>query len=90
MTDLSRLDTTNHKPLDGIEHRMIVLCGRLRFNHVLETMSDQAPQIQKVVAETTAGLDSKLEALDGGGWRVKSHSLTIHNGLIIITFLVER
>jgi hypothetical protein len=72
------------------DSRMIVLAKRLRFQGLLETMTDQTPEIRKVVDEITSELPQELAKLDGDGWHVTSHSVTIYNGLVIATFYVSR
>jgi hypothetical protein len=77
------------KPL---EYRMIVLCRRLRIPGVLQTMGDQIPEIQGALAGIVEEeLAQALASLgDGGGWSVHSHSVTVHNGLLIASFLACR
>lgn len=73
-----------------LEFNMLVLTRRLRVPGVLETMNDQAPEIRSVMEKIAADLGPELARLDGGGWTVNSHSVAIHNGLVIATFLVSR
>ncbi len=74
------------------EYRMIVLSRRLRIPGLLQTMADQLPEIRHALKGLVAEeLSPAIAALDGGGnWAVHSHSVTVHNGLLIATFLVFR
>lgn len=69
---------------------MILLTQRLKMPGILDTMSDQAPALRAAMAKIMEDLPSRIAALDGDGWEVRSHSMTIHSGLMIATFLVER
>lgn len=77
---------------DGVEteYRMLVLTRRLKMPGLLETMADQAPEVQRVMAKIEERLGPSIAELDGGGWGVTSHSVTVHNGLVIATFLLHR
>lgn len=72
------------------EFRMITLSKRLRIQGVLDTMTDQAPEIRKAIDEIAADLGPELSKLDGEGWQVTSHSVTIYNGLVIASYFVTR
>jgi len=76
----------------GVEYRMIVLSRRLRIPGVLQTMSDQVPEIRGALdGLVSEDLGPALTGLDEiGGWGVHSHSVTVHNGLLIATFLAVR
>ena len=71
-------------------YRMLVLTRRLKLPGLLETMTDQAPEIQRTMGKIEADLSENLVTLDGGGWEVISHSVTIHNGLVIASFVLNR
>lgn len=72
------------------EYRMLVLTRRLKMPGLLETMTDQAPEVRRVIAKIEEDLGPSISALDGGGWEITSHSLTVYNGLVIATFLLHR
>ncbi|MEW6567340.1 MAG: hypothetical protein AB1449_04065 [Chloroflexota bacterium] len=72
------------------EFNMLVLTRRLRVPGVLETLNDMAPEIRTVMAKITADLGKELNSFQGGGWKINSHSVTIHSGLVIATFLLSR
>lgn len=77
---------------DQHDYRMIVLSRRLRVPGLLETMADQLPEIRHALKGLVSEeLGPAIAALDGGAnWAVHSHSVTVHNGLLIATFLVFR
>jgi hypothetical protein len=74
------------------DYRMIVLSRRLRIPGVLQTLVDQVPEIRSALdALVSEELGPAMANLDAGGnWTVHSHSVTVHNGLLIATFLVYR
>jgi hypothetical protein len=72
------------------DFHMIVLTKRLRVQGVLDTMADQAPEIRKSLAELADDLRRELANLDGEGWQVTSHAMTIYNGLIVASFYLTR
>jgi hypothetical protein len=72
------------------QYRMIVLTQRLKLPGIMDTMSDQAPLIQAELAHIMERLPGEIDALDGHGWGPISHSVTIHSGLLIATFLMRR
>jgi hypothetical protein len=75
---------------DHHDFKMIVLTRRLKMPGIMDTMSDQAPLIRAAMGEIMAQLPAKIDALGGQGWMLASHSVTIHSGLLIVTFLVTR
>lgn len=72
------------------EYRILCLTRRLKVPGLLETMTDQAPEVRRVMAQIEGDLAPSITALDGGGWEVKSHSVAVYNGLVIATFLLHR
>lgn len=73
-----------------VEYRVLCLTRRLKMPGLLETMTDQAPEVRRVMAQIEEDLAPSIAALDGGGWEVISHSITVYNGLVIATFLLRR
>ncbi len=71
-------------------YRMLVLTHRLKMPGLVETMTDQAPEIRRVMAEIEKDLGPAMEALEGGPWEVNSHDVSIYNGLVIASFLLHR
>ena len=72
------------------EYRMLVLTRRLKLPGLLETMTDQAPEVARVMAKIEGDLAPAIESLEDGPWTVNSHSVSIYNGLIIASFLLRR
>jgi hypothetical protein len=74
------------------EYRMVVLSRRLRIPGLLESLSDQVPEIRTALdGLVTEELGPALAELNGHGhWAVHSHSVTVHNGLLLASFLVFR
>ncbi len=72
------------------ERKMVVITRRLKLPGILDTMSDQIPEVLDAVGKIMARLPDELDRLEGDDWRVVSHSITMHSGLIIATFLCER
>lgn len=70
--------------------RMIVLTRRLRVQGVFDTMADQAPEVRKAMHDIAGDLHQEMANLDGEGWQVTSHSVTIYNGLIIASYILTR
>ena len=56
---------------------------------LFETMTYQGPEVARVMAKIEEDLAQTMEALDGGPWTVKSHSVSIYDGLIIASILVH-
>jgi hypothetical protein len=77
--------------MDGaLEYRVIVLTHRLKVPGVLETMADQAPELRNAMSKAVSELTPAISRLGGNGWTVNSHSITVHNELLIASFLVCR
>lgn len=71
------------------EYKMIVLTRRLKTPGVLETMSEQVPEVMEAFAEIHAKLIQRIEMLGEGDWQPVSHSHSIYNGILVVTFLVK-
>jgi hypothetical protein len=77
--------------MDGaLEYRVVVLTHRLKVPGVLETMADQAPELRSAMSKIVSELTPAISRLGGSGWTVNSHSITVHNELLIASFLVCR
>ena len=73
-----------------LEYRTIVLTERLRLPGVLDSMTDQTPELHRVIEKISTRLAHEIESLNGGGWTVNSHSVTSLNGLFVASFLMCR
>jgi len=86
LTAPTRIAVTNGQH----EYKMIVLTQRLKVPGLLETMTDQAPEVRRVMGKIEEDLGASMAALDGGGWSINSHSVTVYNGLVIASILLSR
>ncbi len=71
------------------ETKMIVLTRRLKTPGVLETMSEQVPEVKEAFAEIHAKLKQRIEKLGEGDWQVVSHSHSVYNGILVVSFLIS-
>jgi len=72
------------------EYKMLVLTQRLKVPGLLETMTEQTPEVRRVMGKIEEDLGSSMAVLDGGGWSINSHSVTVYNGLVIASILLSR
>jgi len=70
-------------------HRIIVLSRRLKMPGVLDTMSEQIPEVTEALAKIEARLGSRIAALGDGDWQIVSHAHSIFNGILIVSFIVR-
>lgn len=73
-----------------LEYKFVVKTRRFTVPGVLETLSDQSPLVRTALNKMGEDLPETLNTLDGGGWRVQSHSVSFYSGLIVATFLIYR
>ena len=71
------------------DYKMIVLTRRLKTPGVLETMSEQVPEVKEAFAEIHTKLIQRIDSLGGGDWRVVSHSHSIYNEILVVSFLIS-
>ncbi|MBE9479396.1 MAG: hypothetical protein IMY80_05470 [Chloroflexi bacterium] len=71
------------------EYKMIVLTRRLKTPGVLETMSEQVPEVKVAFSEIQTKLRQRIETLGEGDWQVVSHSHNIYNGILVVSFMVS-
>ncbi len=71
------------------EYKMIVLTRRLKTPGVLETMSEQVPEVKEAFAEIHTKLRQRIEMLGEGDWQVVSHSHSVYNGILVVSFLIS-
>jgi hypothetical protein len=53
-------------------------------------MTEQTPEVRRVMGKIEEDLGSSMAVLDGGGWSINSHSVTVYNGLVIASILLSR
>ena len=71
------------------EYKTIVLTRRLKTPGVLETMSEQVPEVKEAFAEIHAKLIQRVEMLGEGDWQVVSHSHNVYNGILVVSYLIS-
>lgn len=69
--------------------KMIVLTRRLKSPGVLETMSEQVPEVKEAFAEIHAKLIQRIEMLGEGDWQIVSHSHCVYNGILVVSYLIS-
>jgi hypothetical protein len=69
---------------------MVVLTRRLKSPGVLETMSEQLPEVKNAFSNLEEQLHRRLDFLKPEEWRVVSHSHNIYNGILIMSVLLQR
>jgi hypothetical protein len=70
-------------------YKMIVLTQRIKMPGIVETMSEQVPEVRIAFAEVDEMLKSRMKDLGEANWRVVSHAQNIHNGILIVSVLLE-
>jgi hypothetical protein len=83
------------QPLEGntvsdqaSKYKLIVLTRRLHSPGVLETMSEQVPEVRGAFSELQKRLDSRMNQLGEDEWTIVSHSHNIYNSILILSVLV--
>ena len=71
------------------ETKMIVLTRRLKTPGVLETMSEQVPEVMEAFAEIHTKLKQRIEKLGEGDWQIVSHSHNVYNGILVVSYLIS-
>ena len=71
------------------DYKMIVLTRRLKTPGVLETMSEQVPEVKEAFAEVHAKLFQRIEKLGDGDWQIVSHSHSVYNGILVVSYLIS-
>ena len=70
-------------------YKMIVLTRRIKMPGIVETMSEQVPEVKIAFSEIETKLEKRLESYGPENWRVVSHAQNIHNGILIVSFMLE-
>ena len=71
------------------DYKMIVLTHRVKSPGVLETMSEQVPEVKEAFAEIHAKLSQRIEMLGEGDWQIISHSHSVYNEILIVSYLIS-
>ncbi|MGD8621692.1 MAG: hypothetical protein PVH60_07070 [Anaerolineales bacterium] len=74
----------------GTQFKTILLTRRVKSPGVLETMSEQLPEVRNAFFYVQEQLHHRLEQLGPEEWRVVSHSHNIYNGILIVSVLLEQ
>ncbi len=72
------------------EYKTIVLTRRVKSPGVLETMSEQLPEVRNAFMHVQEQLQRRLEHLGAEKWCVVSHSHSIYNGILIVSVLIRK
>ncbi|HHH83710.1 MAG TPA: hypothetical protein ENL35_12085 [Chloroflexi bacterium] len=75
---------------DARRFQWLVLARRLRTPGLLETMSDQVPEVRAAFRDLEAQVNERMVALAQEGWRPVSHAQDIDNGILYVSVLLER
>ena len=74
----------------GVTYKTLVFTHRLRTQAVVETMSEQVPEVRTAFAEIDDLLMRRLDQSVDDGWQLVSHSHSIYNGILILSILIKR
>jgi hypothetical protein len=72
------------------EYKSFVITRRLKMQGVVETMSEQLPDVQEAFREIEGQLVKRMKTHAAEGWRIISHSHSIYNGILIVSLLLGR
>jgi len=72
------------------EYRTCVLTRRLKLHGVVETMSEQVPEVREAFRALDQQLPDRMQPFAREGWRILSNSHSIYNGILIVTLLLGR
>ena len=72
------------------EYRFLVRIERLRIPGLVDTMTNQAPDIARTLEGLAEKALAEAQTMGNDGWRVVSHSLGFTAGLAVLTFVLAR
>ena len=70
-------------------YKFVVLTRRIKLPGIVETMSEQVPEVKIAFSEIEEMLHKRLDNYGREKWRVVSHAQNIHNGILVVTFVLE-
>ena len=70
-------------------YKMLVLTRRIKVPGIVETMSEQVPDVKIAFSEIDVMLTERLQSLGEANWRMISHAHNIHNGILIVSVMLE-
>ena len=68
---------------------MVVLTRRIKSPGIVETMSEQVPELKLAFSEIEEMLLKRIEELGVADWRIVSHAQNVHNGIVIVSVILE-
>jgi hypothetical protein len=71
-------------------YKIIVFTRRLHSPGVLETMSEQVPEVRGAFSDVQARMESRMNELGKDEWTIVSHSHNIYNSILILSVLVMK
>lgn len=71
-------------------YETITLTRRLKMPGIMDTMTEQVPEVLEALAAIERKLDKRMAQMGGDDWRIVSHALAIQNGILIANFIVTR
>jgi hypothetical protein len=72
------------------EYKSFILTRRLKMRGVVETMSEQVPEVREAFNLLEQQLMERMGNYGEEGWRLISHSHSIYNGILIVSFMLVR
>ncbi len=71
-------------------YKTLVFTHRLKMQAVVETMSEQVPEVRTAFAEIDDAIHRRLDQSADEGWQLVSHSHSIYNGILIVSVMIKR
>jgi len=72
------------------EYRFLVRIERLRIPGLVDTMTNQAPDVARGLETFTEKALAEAQAMGKDGWRLISHSLSFTAGLAVLSLILAR
>jgi hypothetical protein len=69
-------------------YKLLVLTRRIKMLGIVETMSEQVPEVKIAFTEIEQMLSERLKLLGELKWRVISHSHNIENGILVVSVML--
>jgi hypothetical protein len=70
-------------------YKLLVLTRKIKLPGIVETMSEQVPEVKIAFAEIEEMLAKRLEHSSYDNYQVISHAQNIHNGILVVTFVLK-
>jgi hypothetical protein len=72
------------------EYKAFILTRRLKMPGVMETMSEQVPEVREAFNLLEKQLVERMATYGQDGWRFLSHSHSIYNSILIVSCVLAR